>query len=83
MINVKYFAYLREHLGLSEESIAWENQLATVADLKSLLSQRDAIWRKTLGDTSLQVAVNQAMAFEHSPIVDGDEIAFFPPVTGG
>lgn len=75
-ITVKYFASLREHLGREQESLPAES-LATVADLWARLNADETLPANTL------VAVNQEYAGPDHPLNDGDEVAFFPPVTGG
>lgn len=75
MITVKYFASLKEQLGKDEDHFDAET-LRTVGD----------VWRKAAGDKPLRgvlCAVNQEYAAAGHPISDGDEVAFFPPVTGG
>jgi molybdopterin synthase sulfur carrier subunit len=84
MIKVLYFARLREQLGTSSEEIAPDAQLATVGDVASLLRQRGGTWSDALDDSEIiMAAVNQVMARPETTIRDGDEVAFFPPVTGG
>ena len=84
MITLLYFARLRETFGLSSERV---NLPAYVADVRSLtewLRQRGGAWQEELGqDRLVRVAVNQDMAAPDSAVHDGDEVAFFPPVTGG
>lgn len=75
-IRVRYFANLRELVGHSEEEISAE-QIETVADLLNIINQKRA-----LPDNILQ-AINMDYAELNSPVKDGDEVAFFPPVTGG
>ncbi|MBN8430598.1 MULTISPECIES: molybdopterin converting factor subunit 1 [Microbulbifer] len=82
MIRVLFFASLREQLG--RDAIDWEaGQLADVSALRSALAGQDETWRKALSQPQLQVAVNQQLANLQCPVRDGDEVAFFPPVTGG
>lgn len=84
MIRILYFARLREQLGLAEEQLAAQPAIATIADLLAHLRARGGIWAATLSaDQRLMTAVNQALARPETPINDGDEIAIFPPVTGG
>lgn len=84
MVTVLYFARLRERLGLDHETIVLPTGVACVADLRDWLMQRGGEWESALGaDRSIRVAVNQDMARADTPIGDGDEVAFFPPVTGG
>ena len=84
MITVLYFARLRESLGQSSEQITLPASVQDLAGLRDLLVARGGAWKDELGqDKRVRAAVNQAMARGDSPIADGDEIAFFPPVTGG
>ena len=80
-VNVLYFAGLREALGRSGETIELPAGIDTVGALRDwLVSQgRD----KLATAKNLRCAVNQDMAGPEASVRDGDEIAFFPPVTGG
>jgi sulfur-carrier protein len=83
-IKVVFFAALREQLGISAEEIDLPAGVTTVAALRSHLVQRGGAWQNVLADKRLvRVAVNQDMAQAGSALKPGDEIAFFPPVTGG
>ncbi|WP_016957489.1 molybdopterin synthase sulfur carrier subunit [Catenovulum agarivorans] len=81
MIKVLFFAQLRETLG--QEEYLLDAESLNVAELKKLLIEQNPAWQTALQEKRLLVAVNQNMANEHSPINSGDEVAFFPPVTGG
>lgn len=86
MIHVRYFASLREAVGTAAEELPPES--ATVADLLEQLRARGGPWAEALGGPTgsgrrILAAVNQEMARPDTPIADGDEVAFFPPVTGG
>jgi molybdopterin synthase sulfur carrier subunit len=83
MVRILYFAGLREAVGRSAEELALAPKMATVADLRTHLLRRGGEWEALAQGRSLRVAVNQRMAEPHTAIRDGDEIAFFPPVTGG
>jgi molybdopterin synthase sulfur carrier subunit len=84
MIKILYFARLREQLGTAGEEIPPDAGLATVADLSALLRRRGGAWSDILGEgMTIMAAVNQEMARPETAIKDGDEVAFFPPVTGG
>ena len=84
MIRIRYFASLREHLDTTEEAIGYEAGLDTVADVAAVLRRRGGRWSEHLGEErTILAAVNQEMAKPDSPVKDGDEVAFFPPVTGG
>jgi len=81
-MKVLYFASLREQLGVSEETMT--TQAATIAQLLDELAERGALWASLLRDNDrLQVAVNQSLARRNTTVTSDDEIAFFPPVTGG
>jgi len=82
MIKVVFFAALREQLNCSELSLSSEN-LATVADLKTELASKDEKWQQVFANNSLLSAVNHDMVNSEQAIKSGDEVAFFPPVTGG
>ena len=82
MITLLYFARLRESLGLAEERVVLPSGITSVAALSAWLQSRGEIWQ-LLQNTNVRVAVNQEMAHSETVIADGDEIAFFPPVTGG
>lgn len=83
MLNVLYFASLREAVGSASEQIAWPLP-ATVDKLIALLRARGGKWAEALGEGKRwRVAVNQQMAQMNTPLSTGDEVAIFPPVTGG
>lgn len=84
MITVRYFASLRETLGTSFEELPFDSKaIKSVADLQSfLLSIHGEAWA-ALQNSSTRIAVNRVMADSAAAIKDGDEVAFFPPVTGG
>lgn len=85
-MNVKllYFAALREQVGKGTEEIELPQGVATVAGLRAHLQGRGGAWVSALAaNRALRVAVNHEMAQPGTPIKPGDEIAFFPPVTGG
>jgi molybdopterin synthase sulfur carrier subunit len=83
-VNILYFAGLREKLGKGSEAVELPAGVADVAGLRNWLAGRDGPWREALaGRSGLRVAVNQDMADESTPVKAGDEVAFFPPVTGG
>ena len=88
MITLRYFAQLREMLHCNEEILAWQDNINTVAALKAQLGQRTSEhsqsdqWQRAFSGNVL-CAVNHAIAQDDHPIQDNDEVAFFPPVTGG
>ena len=84
MITVLYFARLREALGTSSEQVALPQDVRDLAGLRAVLVARGGAWAQELaGNKALRAAVNQAMASGDTRVADGDEVAFFPPVTGG
>jgi len=84
MITVLYFARLREALGTASEQLALPPAVGTLDGLRALLVARGGAWARELAPGgALRVAVNQDVATGDTRISDGDEIAFFPPVTGG
>lgn len=84
MIRVCYFASLREQLGLAEEPLDLPGGVADLAGLRAWLRARGGAWAEALAESRpVLCAVNQVMARPEQAIADGDEVAFFPPVTGG
>ena len=84
MVTLLYFAGLRESLGCSREQLALPSGNATVSSLIDALRNRDGRWTEAFAPgKSWRVAVNQRMADLATPVKAGDEVAFFPPVTGG
>ena len=82
MIDVLYFAWVRERIGMPRERV--ETQAATVADLVAELSAREDRYAAAFADLgSLRVALDQELADFGAPLVGVREVAFFPPMTGG
>ena len=82
MIKIVFFAALREQLDCSELSLN-ATDVKTVNDVKKCLSDKNSQWRQTFSNTSLLSAVNHDMVDGSHLVKSGDEVAFFPPVTGG
>ncbi len=81
-MNVLYFAWVRERIGLPREEI--ETSAATVNDLVAELREREERYAAAFADVSaLRVAVDQQLADFDAPLAGVREIAFFPPMTGG
>ena len=84
MVTVLYFASLREAVGCAREQLPLPSSSATGSVLVEQLRARDGRWPEAFAPgKSWRVAVNQQMADLATPLKPGDEIAFFPPVTGG
>ena len=82
-VKILFFAGLREALGVAAESIALPASIATVGALRDMLAARGEPWSALATTKNLRVAVNQQMVGLDASVRDGDEVAFFPPVTGG
>lgn len=82
MIKVVFFAALREQLACSELMVSDEN-ITTVTDLKHQLANKNEQWNALFSHSSLLSAVNHELVDSEEQIKSGDEVAFFPPVTGG
>jgi sulfur-carrier protein len=83
-MRILYFAWLRERVGLAEETVTPPADVRDVASLLAWLRSRGGVYDAALADPSMvRVAVNQDYARPHDPVAAGDEIALFPPVTGG
>jgi molybdopterin synthase sulfur carrier subunit len=81
-MNVLYFAWVRERIGLPREDVT--TSAATVADLIEELSAREPRYAAAFADTSaLRVALDQELADFDAPLSGVREVAFFPPMTGG
>ncbi|QAY88182.1 molybdopterin converting factor subunit 1 [Pseudomonas arsenicoxydans] len=78
-LTVKFFARYREALGV--DSLKIEGDFNTVNDVRALLAQRDGA--EVLSEQNLMCARNEDLCQLDEPVADGDEVAFFPTVTGG
>lgn len=76
-VTVKYFANLRERMGRADEKVTLDGDQITVAELWSQLSGGEAIPENIL------IAINMEYKDASAVLSNGDEVAFFPPVTGG
>jgi sulfur-carrier protein len=84
MLTLLYFARLRESLGTGSEQVQPAATVKDVAGLLDWLRGRGGIWSEELGQgRSVRIAVNKEMAEPSTLVRDGDEVALFPPVTGG
>jgi molybdopterin synthase sulfur carrier subunit len=83
-IKVLYFARIKESVNYSSENIDLPEEIATVAALKNYLSLRGENWANLFnGKQLVRAAINHALVDDMAEISTGDEVAFFPPVTGG
>ena len=82
-ITLRFFASVREALGTSSETLSAPAGVKTVGELRAHLAARGGAWQQALGSESLRMACNQVMCGADAALLDGCEVAFFPPVTGG
>ncbi len=84
MIRILYFASLRDAVGHAEDRMELPEGVGTLGELRDALVARGEPWASAFANTKrVRCAVNQNMAEDEDPVADGDEVAFFPPVTGG
>jgi len=83
-VTLLYFAWLREKVGVGQEQYALPDGVRSVAGLVGALRQRGPAFAAAFESTGvIRAAVNQVFAKPDDAVAPGDEIAFFPPVTGG
>lgn len=82
-VKILYFASLREVLGCTGETVDLPPGVSTVAALRKHLAARGETWAALETHRNLRFAVNHKVAGPEAPVAAGDEVAFFPPVTGG
>ena len=83
-IQLRFFASIREKLGVSEETVEVPDAIITVDEVRAWLVQRGDVWADALAaDSALRMAYDHVMCEPETEIADGGEVAFFPPVTGG
>jgi molybdopterin synthase sulfur carrier subunit len=84
MITLLYFARLRETFGTASEEMELPAGVATIEGVRATLAKRGGVWAQELAaGRACRAAVNLDIADADTPVKDGDEVAFFPPVTGG
>lgn len=81
MLNILFFAQVRELIGL--DNLELPAEYASVEALRTALAERGDRWALALESDKLLAAVNQTLVSLQHPLQAGDEVAFFPPVTGG
>jgi molybdopterin synthase sulfur carrier subunit len=83
-VELRFFAGVREALGVANESVEVPDGVASVGDVRAWLRMRGGAWAETLAEgRSLRMACNHEMTDPSRRITEGCEVAFFPPVTGG
>lgn len=83
-MKVLYFSWIKDKLGKSYEEIQVSDNIKTINDLITLLKQNNENYKGVFKDTSsIKVSINMETASFEDPINDNDEVAFFPPMTGG
>jgi molybdopterin synthase sulfur carrier subunit len=83
-LQLRYFASIRETLGIDQEAIELPVSVRTIDDLRTHLRLRGGIWADVLAEGKvLRCALNHQMVNPSTELVDDAEVAFFPPVTGG
>ena len=82
-VKILYFASLREAVGCAGEELELPAGIATLGALRSHLAARGESWQALAAGRNVRAALNQKMAAADAALDGGDEVAFFPPVTGG
>jgi len=83
-LELRFFASLREALGISQEEITIPDSVKTITDLRTHLIERGNPWNEVLAESKvLRCALNQIMVDANTSLQENAEVAFFPPVTGG
>ena len=84
MLHIVFFARVKEELGCAGFELQWNEGCVTVGALKQQLFEREnGSWRDVLAQDNLICAVNHSVVDDTKALADNDEVAFFPPVTGG
>lgn len=83
MLKLCFFASVREHLGKSEEILKLPDNVTTVGELSMLLAARGEPWKILADEKSVLIAVNQQVSTRDKLLQGSEEVAFFPPMTGG
>ena len=82
MLTVQFLASYREALNCESEQLPWQEEWQTLDDVRQFLVARDGVWA-VLNDPRIMCALNQDVCSLQTPLKAGDELAFFPMVTGG
>ncbi|MCR9213818.1 MAG: molybdopterin converting factor subunit 1 [Proteobacteria bacterium] len=83
-MTILYFAWLRTKLGMSTEDLPCSDEVFDTDSLVAWMKTRGPAFAEVFSDLEVvRIAVNQEYITSNTPLKDGDEVAFFPPVTGG
>ncbi len=83
-IELRFFASVRESLGVAQETVIVPEQVKSVGDVREFLIARGGAWAEVLAEgRALRMAYDHVMTSADTALNDGGEVAFFPPVTGG
>jgi molybdopterin synthase sulfur carrier subunit len=82
-VKIVFFASLREELGVNSVDLQISDSSCVSSLISQLADQYSAEWLAILAAENIRIAVNQNIISEDIGVTDGDEVAFFPPVTGG
>ena len=83
-MNILYFSWIKDKLGKTKENITIDENIGSVAELITFLKSKDETYKEVFKDiSSIRVSINMETANMEDPISINDEIAFFPPMTGG
>mgnify|MGYP005643446905 FL=1 len=83
-LTIRYFAWMREHTGTDLETVCLPDNVSSVGDLvQHLVTMSDGHEQALKNMRAVRVAVNRTYGDLDTPVAGGDEVAFFPPVTGG
>ena len=83
-IQIFYFAWLKDRLGRGEEQVSLPDEVVDVGGLRHWMRTRGQLYHTVFAEGGrVRAAVNQDFAADDAAVAAGDEVAFFPPVTGG
>ena len=83
-MNILYFSWIKDKLDKTKENITIDENISSVAELITFLKSKDETYKEVFKDiSSIRVSINMETANMEDPISNNDEIAFFPPMTGG
>lgn len=83
-VQLRFFASVREAVGTGQETVDLPPEVRTIGDVRAFLRARGGAWTEALAEgRALRMAWNQQMSGPETPVAEGGEVAFFPPVTGG